>query len=45
MVIDNNIIIAEENSKLTVVIDYTSDEEVEAFHNGVTKVYARIILL
>lgn len=41
VVIDNNIIIAEENSELTVVIDYTTVEEVEAFHNGVTKIYAK----
>lgn len=41
VVIDNNIIIAEENSELTVVIDYTTLEEVEAFHNGVTKIYAK----
>lgn len=40
-VIDNNIIIAEENSEVTVVIDYTTSDEVEAFHNGVTKVYAK----
>lgn len=41
VVIDNNIIIAEENSSVTVVIDYSSEEEVEGFHNGVTKVYAK----
>lgn len=40
-VIDNNIIIAEENSEITVVIDYTTTDDVEAFHNGVTKVYAK----
>jgi FeS assembly protein SufD len=40
-VIDNNIIIAEENCELTVVIDYTTLDEIEAFHNGVTKVYAK----
>jgi FeS assembly protein SufD len=41
VVIDNNIIIAEENSEITVVIDYTTADEAEAFHNGVTKVYAK----
>lgn len=41
MVIDNNIIIAEENSELTVVIDYASNDSVDGFHNGVTKVYAK----
>jgi len=40
-VIDNNIIIAEENSEITIVIDYTTIENVDAFHNGVTKVYAK----
>jgi FeS assembly protein SufD len=40
-VIDNNIVIAEENSEITIVIDYTTLGEVEAFHNGVTKVYAK----
>jgi FeS assembly protein SufD len=40
-VIDNNIVIAEENSEITIVIDYTTLDEVEAFHNGVTKVYAK----
>jgi FeS assembly protein SufD len=41
VVIDSNIIIAEENSKLTVVIDYTTEDDAETFHNGVTKVYAK----
>lgn len=41
VVIDNNIIIAEENSEITIVIEYTTSEAVEAFHNGVTKVYAK----
>ena len=39
-VVDNNIIVAEENSEITIVIDYTTIDAVEAFHNGVTKVYA-----
>lgn len=41
IVIDNNIIIAEENSEITVVIDYSTIDEAEAFHNGITKVYAK----
>jgi FeS assembly protein SufD len=41
MVVDNNIIIAEENSEITVVIDYASADAVDGFHNGVTKVYAK----
>jgi FeS assembly protein SufD len=37
--IDNNLIVAEENSSLTVVIDYRmKDQDLEAFHNGLTKV-------
>lgn len=40
-VVDNNIIIAEENSEVTIVIDYTTVDETEAFHNGVTRVYAK----
>lgn len=41
IVIDNNVIVAEENSEITVVIDYTTIDDVDTFHNGVTKVYAR----
>lgn len=41
MAIDNNIIIAEENSEITVVIDYASADAVAGFHNGVTKIYAK----
>lgn len=40
-VVDNNIIIAEENSEVTIVIDYSTVDDIEAFHNGITKVYAR----
>ncbi len=37
--IDNNLIVAEENSILTVVIDYRmKDKDLEAFHNGLTRV-------
>jgi len=39
IVLDHNLIIAEENSELTIVMDYTSD--IKAFHSGVTKVYAK----
>lgn len=38
VLLDHNLIIAERNSELTVLMDYTSDTK--AFHNGVTKVYA-----
>lgn len=40
-VIDNNMIIAEENSSSTIVMKYSSDENLDAFHNGVTKIYAK----
>lgn len=39
LVLDHNLIIAEENSEVTIVMDYTSDTK--AFHSGVTKVYAK----
>ncbi|MGO1369983.1 MAG: Fe-S cluster assembly protein SufD [Senegalia sp. (in: firmicutes)] len=39
LVLDHNLIIANENSKATVVMNYTSNEE--SFHNGLTKVYAK----
>jgi len=41
VVIDNNIIIAEEKSRATFIIDYSTTEDVNAFHNGALKVYAR----
>lgn len=39
LLLDHNLIIANENSKATVVMNYTSNTQ--AFHNGVTKVYAK----
>lgn len=39
--IDNNIIVAEENSEITIVIQYGTETEKEAFHNGLTKIYAK----
>ncbi|MFN2340678.1 MAG: Fe-S cluster assembly protein SufD [Halanaerobium sp.] len=42
VLIDNNLIVAEENSKLTIVIDYRmQDQELEAFHNGLTRVIVK----
>lgn len=41
MVIDNNIIVASENSKATVVVDYYTVDDVDAFHNGAMKIYAK----
>ncbi|WP_446898964.1 Fe-S cluster assembly protein SufD [Clostridium sp. LBM24168] len=41
-VIDNNIIVAEPNSRITLLIDYfTEDNNIKAFHNGLTKVFAK----
>ncbi|NLY77797.1 MAG: Fe-S cluster assembly protein SufD [Tissierellia bacterium] len=41
VLIDKNIIIAEEYSKATFVVDYSTRGDEEAFHNGVMKVYAK----
>jgi Fe-S cluster assembly protein SufD len=41
VVIDHNIIVAEENSEVTVVIDIASKEAQNAFHNGVTKIFVK----
>lgn len=41
IVIDDNIIIAEENSEVTVVIRYDSDHESDYFHNGFTRIYGK----
>ena len=41
VVIDNNIIIAEENSRATFIIDYSTIGDIDAFHNGALKVYAK----
>ncbi|MBA5850401.1 Fe-S cluster assembly protein SufD [Clostridium sp. cel8] len=42
VVIDNNIVVAEENSKVTILVDYyTDNDKTKAFHNGLTKVIAR----
>lgn len=40
ILVDNNIIVAKENSSLTVVIDYSTVSGGRAFHSGVTKVFA-----
>jgi FeS assembly protein SufD len=41
-VIDQNIIVAEPNSKITLIVDYyTEGKEITAFHNGLTKVFAK----
>lgn len=42
ILIDNNLIVAEKNSKLTVVIDYRmKEEDLAAFHNGLTRVIVK----
>ncbi len=42
VLIDNNLIVAEKNSKLTIVIDYRmEDEKLTAFHNGLTRVIVK----
>lgn len=41
IVIDKNIIFANEGSEVTIVFDYTAIEGLEAFHNGATKVIAK----
>ncbi|MDP4088635.1 MAG: Fe-S cluster assembly protein SufD [Bacillota bacterium] len=40
-VIDNNVIVAEEGSRLTVVIRYSSNKDMGAFHSGITRLYAK----
>ncbi|CAM2853865.1 Fe-S cluster assembly protein SufD [Hathewaya histolytica] len=39
--VDNNIIVAEENSEVTIIVQYGTESDVEAFHNGITKIYAK----
>lgn len=41
IVIDKNIIIANEGSEATIVFDYTTLEKADCFHNGITKVIAK----
>lgn len=40
VIVDNNIIIAEENSKISVILNYRSLGEEAAFRNGLTRIYA-----
>jgi len=41
VVINQNIIVADTASEATIIIDYTSSEGVEAFHQGITKIFAK----
>lgn len=40
-VVDNNAIVAEEGSRITVVIRYFSKKGTGAFHNGITRLHAK----
>ncbi len=40
-VVDKNIIKVDEDSEVTVIIDYKTISDTKAFHNGITKVYAK----
>lgn len=40
-VVDSNVIVAEEDSEITVVTSYLSDEKTAGFHGGCTKLYAK----
>lgn len=39
--LDHNVIYAEANSQVSVLFDYYSNDSVQGFHNGITKVYAK----
>jgi FeS assembly protein SufD len=41
MVLDKNIIVAEEGSEATLIIDYKTGDKVNGFHKGFTLVYAK----
>lgn len=41
VLLDNIEIVANENTKSTIIIKYTSNEEIEGFHNGIIRVNAR----
>jgi Fe-S cluster assembly protein SufD len=40
VIVDNNIIIAEENSKISLILNYRSQSDEVVFRNGLTRVYA-----
>lgn len=40
-VVDNNVIVAGEGSEITVIVNYSSKEASDAFHNGLTQIYCR----
>lgn len=41
IVVDKNLIVAEEDSEVNIIMDYYSNEKIEALHNGLTVIYAR----
>lgn len=41
VIIDDNVIIAEENSEVTVVFKYDSNNNDNHFHNGLTRIYGK----
>ena len=41
VVIDNNIIVAEEGSEVTIIVEYDGNKYTEAFHDGLTRIYAK----
>jgi FeS assembly protein SufD len=40
-VIDHNIIYADRNSRVTIVVDYHTQDDSSAFHNGAMRIYAK----
>lgn len=41
IVVDDNVIIAEEDSEITIIVRYSSKEELNFFHNGLTRIYCK----
>lgn len=41
VIYDNNIIIAEEGSESTFIIEYDSKDKTNSFHNGLTRIYGK----
>jgi len=41
VVVDDNIIIAEQGSEITVVVRYNSKDNLQFFHNGFTRIYCK----
>lgn len=41
VVVDNNVIVAEEGSEITVVVNYNSKDDGNYFHNGLTRIYGK----